>query len=66
LPVREDANVFVWFSLFPNRTAWEQHAAAFADSIREKQITGKLSRLIKGQPEVLLLAPTARSLVALY
>jgi quinol monooxygenase YgiN len=65
LPVREDANVFVWFSLFPNRTAWEQHSAAFTDGIREKQIAGKLSRLIKGQPEVLLLAPTARSLLAL-
>src|SRR4029453_15955801 len=65
LPVREDANVFAWFSLSPNRTAWEQHAAAFTDGIREKQITEKLSRLIKGQPEVLLLAPTARSLLAL-
>jgi hypothetical protein len=63
LPVREDANVFVWFSLFPNRPAWEQHAAVLADSIGEKQIAGKLSRLIKEQPEVLLLAPTARSLV---
>jgi hypothetical protein len=65
LPVREDANVFVWFSLSPNRTAWEQHATAFADGIREKQITEKFSRLIKGQPEVLLLSPTARSLLAL-
>ena len=64
LPVREDANVFVWFSLFPNRTAWEQHAAALANSIREKEIAEKLSRLIKEQPEVLLLAPTARSLLA--
>jgi hypothetical protein len=65
LPVREDANVFVWFSLFPNRTAWKQHAAALADSIREEQIVGKLSRLIK-ETEVLLLAPTARSLLALH
>jgi NIPSNAP len=64
LPVREDANVFIWFSLFPNRTAWEQHAAALAGSIREKQIAGKLSRLVKEQPEVLLLAPTALSLLA--
>jgi hypothetical protein len=36
----ENAKVFVWFSLFPNRTAWEQHAAALADSIREEQISG--------------------------
>jgi NIPSNAP len=62
LPVRENANVFVWFSLFPNRAAWDEHANAFADLIREKQFAGRLSRLIKEQPEVLLLAPTARSL----
>ena len=65
LPVREDANVFIWFSLFPNRAAWERQATAFADSIREKEISGRLSRLIKEQPEVLLLAPTARSLLGL-
>lgn len=63
LPVREDANVFIWFSAFPNRRAWEKHAAAFADSIREKQIEGKLSNLINQELEVLLLAPTARSLL---
>jgi hypothetical protein len=62
LPVREDANVFIWFSLFPSHAEWEQHVASFADSIRQKQIAGKLSRLIKDQPEVLLLGPTARSL----
>lgn len=65
LPVREDANVFIWFSLFEDRGAWERHSTAFAHSIREKQIAEKLSRLIKEQPEVLLLAPTARSLLAL-
>jgi hypothetical protein len=41
LPVREGVNVFVWFSLFPDRAAWEQHSAAFADSIREEQIARK-------------------------
>jgi quinol monooxygenase YgiN len=63
LPVREDANVFIWFSLFPDRAAWQQHAAALADAIREKQLERKLSELTKGRPEVLLLAPTARSLL---
>jgi NIPSNAP len=63
LPVREDANVFIWFSLFLNRAAWQQHAAALADAIREKQVERKLSELTKGRPEVLLLAPTARSLL---
>jgi quinol monooxygenase YgiN len=64
LPVREDGNVFVWFSLFPNRTAWERHAAALAEAVHE-EVSGKLSRLIKEEPDVLLLAPTARSLLAL-
>jgi hypothetical protein len=61
--VRDDANVFIWFSLFPNRAAWQQHAAALADAIREKQVERKLSELTKGRPEVLLLEPTARSLL---
>jgi quinol monooxygenase YgiN len=58
LPVREDANVFSFFS---NRAALEQHAAAFAALMDQRQ--RKLSELIKGQAEVLLLAPTARSLL---
>jgi hypothetical protein len=65
LPVREDANVFVWFSLFTDRAASEKHAVAFADSIREEQIEKKVLEMIKGPPEVLMLAPTARSLLAL-
>jgi hypothetical protein len=63
LPVRGDANVFVWFSRFANREGYEQCAAAVAESRRHKEITPKLSELIKEQPEVLLLAPTARSLL---
>ena len=65
LPVRENANVFIWFSVFRDRTAWKQHTTAFADSIRGKEITGKILKLTKGQPEVLLLAPTTRSLLAI-
>jgi quinol monooxygenase YgiN len=65
LPVRDDANVFVWFSLFADRAALDEHVKVFADLMRERQLAAKLSRLIKGQPEVLLLAPTARSLLAL-
>jgi hypothetical protein len=63
LPVREDANVFVWFSRFPGRGAYEQCAAVVAESMRQKEITPKLLALTKGQPEVLLLTPTARSLL---
>jgi hypothetical protein len=65
LPVREDTNVLIWFSFFQNRAVWEQHASAFADLIRQKQVAEKLSSLIREQPEVLLLAPTPRSLLAL-
>src|SRR5262245_8106516 len=62
LPVREDVNVFVWFSLFPNPAAWDSYAKATAEPMHEWELK-KLPKLIKGQPEVLVLAPTARSLI---
>ena len=53
LPVREDARAFVWFSPFPDRTAYERHAApGLADALRP---------LLARPPEVALLSPTARS-----
>jgi len=61
LPVREDANVFVWFSHFSDREAYEK-AAAVAQLMRGKEVTMKLADLTKEQPEVLLLSPTPRSL----
>jgi hypothetical protein len=63
LPVREDVNVFVWFSVFPNRTDWDRHAKAFAYLMREWQLEAILSKLTRGRPEVLVLAPTTRSLI---
>lgn len=60
LPVREDANVFVSFSVFPNRGAWNEHGRRFTELMCKGK---KLSKLIKGEPEVLVLAPTARSLL---
>jgi len=63
LPVRENANVFVWFSRFADRGAYERSTAAIGESMWQKEIAPKLSALIKDQPEVLLLAPTARSLL---
>ena len=57
LPVREGENVFVSFSRFANREAYEQHASSFAEPT-----SGKQSALIKTL-ETLLLAPTARSLL---
>jgi hypothetical protein len=59
LPVRENANVFVWFARFLDREAYEKPAAA----IREKETALKLPALMVEQPEILILSPTARSLL---
>ena len=45
LPVRETANVFVWFSVFPDVTAYERHAAALADSTIGRKTLPWSSRL---------------------
>jgi len=63
LPVREDANVFVWFSRFPDREDYERAAATMSESMRRRKVTTKLAELTREQPEVLLLSPTARSLL---
>jgi NIPSNAP len=63
LPVREDANVFVWFSRFRDRDAYEGSAAAVSESMRQGEVTTKRAALTREQPEVLLLSPTARSLL---
>jgi hypothetical protein len=59
LPVRENTNVFVWFSRFRDREDYERVAAALS----EREVTTKLLDLTRGKPEVLLLSPTARSLL---
>jgi quinol monooxygenase YgiN len=62
LPVREDVDVFVWFSHFPDRAAYEHHAAALASSTRwSNEIAEALTSRLKGPPEILKLSPTARS-----
>ena len=63
LPVREDANVFVWFSRFPDREAYERSATAVTEVMRDRELTTKLAELTRKPPEVLLLSPTARSLL---
>jgi hypothetical protein len=63
LPVREEANVFVWFSRFPNREAYDKCVVAVGESMRRRDVTAKLTKLTKGQAEVLLLSPTPRSLL---
>jgi len=55
LPVREDANVFVWFSSFPDQMA-------LANSIhRTNSVTEELATRLKEDPEILRLLPTPRS-----
>jgi hypothetical protein len=63
LPVREDANVFVWFSRFRDRKAYDKCAAAVGDLMQQREVTTKLTKLTTGQSEVLLLSPTPRSLL---
>ena len=62
LPVREDANVFVWFSRFARRVDYEKWSAAVEELLRQSGVMTKLAELTKGC-EVLLLSPTARSLL---
>jgi hypothetical protein len=62
LTVREAANVFAWFSVFPDQTAYQQDAAILADSIHWKNnIAGELTARLKERPEILRLLPTPRS-----
>jgi NIPSNAP len=63
LPIREGVNVFVSFSHFADRGSYEQHGAIFTEFISDKDVAEKLSTLIKGPAEMLLLSPTARSLM---
>ncbi len=64
LPVREGENVFVSFSRFNDPVAYELHVAALARSPRWRAaISKELARFLKREPEILKLAPTARSLL---
>jgi len=64
LPVREGERVFVWFSGFRDQAAYHEHVAALA-RFREwyDQMWEPMRPRLKAAPEVLQLAPTARSLV---
>jgi hypothetical protein len=64
LPVREGENVFVWFARFNDPAAYERHIAALAQSPRWRdEISKKLARRLKREPEILKLSPTTRSLL---
>jgi hypothetical protein len=56
LPVREGANVFVWFTRLAARAEYDR-------SLWGKEVSLKVSERIKANPEMLFFAPTARSLL---
>jgi NIPSNAP len=61
LPVRETANVFVWFSVFADEMTYERHEAALANSISWKNNLAELGARLNERPEILRLLPTQRS-----
>lgn len=64
LPVREGEQVFVWFSGFRDQVAYDEYVTVLAREEQwHDQIWEPLVRRLKAAPEVLKLAPTARSLV---
>ncbi len=64
LPVRENVNVFAWFAHFADRSAYDRYHAALAGDVRwrDQQFSALYKSLLR-PPEILLLEPTARSLV---
>ncbi len=64
LPVREGMNVLAWFASFPTRAAYDDHLAALGRSRRWRdELLPAVQRRIEGDPEVLRLSPTPRSLL---
>ena len=61
-PVREGENVFVWFSLFADESAYKKYLAALEKSEPwHDKINPALLPRLKKAPDVLRLTPTARS-----
>jgi hypothetical protein len=64
LPVREGENVFVWFARFANAAACERSFATLDQSRTWRdEVSVALQRRLTKPPEILRLAPTARSLL---
>jgi hypothetical protein len=63
LPVREDANVFVWFARHPGRGGHERYLRSLAASPQWQEAVEVLQGRLAGESEVLRLAPTSRSLL---
>jgi hypothetical protein len=64
LPVREHEPVFVWFALYPDEHAYQQHAAALNATPRWRdRVAVELRQRLQTVPQILRLTPTPRSLL---
>jgi hypothetical protein len=64
LPVRENENVFVWFAGFNDLAACGAYLSKIAQSEAWRRgINEELARQLKGEPEIIRMSPTARSLL---
>lgn len=64
LPVRENVNVFVWFAGFPDRAAYDAYLGGLGQDRRWRgEWFGQLRKRLAREPELLMLTPTARSLL---
>jgi NIPSNAP len=63
LPIREEANVLLWFARFNDHSAFQEQSARMAKLTREKGVDQRLSSFVVQPPEILILQPTARSLL---
>jgi hypothetical protein len=63
LPVRDGEHAFAWFTTFASQAAYEQHRAALARSAWGRIVEPELVGRWAAPPQVLRLAPTARSLL---
>lgn len=64
LPVREDVNVFVWFAGFPDRAAYDSYLGSLGQDARWRgEWFAQLRKSLARPPELLMLAPTSRSLL---
>jgi aminopeptidase N len=61
LPVREKETAFVWFSLFADQAAVDQHQRALVQSMEWRKAAGQLTTWTHRKIETLRLEPTARS-----
>jgi NIPSNAP len=62
LPVREGENVFVWFSCFRDRAAYNDYLRRASNSTQSSaEVWEELARRLQKKAEVLQLSPTTRS-----